>query len=319
MNKVISGLGTGQLPPLLPSSAGSAPPPTPVTLEQILYPQYIDNQAEASVLVSDLTMANAALNKRVTARPSRRISSIRFGSQGHPASELSASFARLLTSIVQNLISDLNAADVSDLDTTTVQGPSSTAQVQAGDTASNQQVSGSFTTGRNSAAWPVFGRELHPKPQRQSRRPGVGGNVRRAGRGDRFDRGRCGRVTFTGQIPTQQLSEAVLSFHGDNGQWQTMAEYTGSGWVQIGPSGDTAIQEVDSPVGGTNISKISLAIEFDDNSGPAVSDLGGTVFALTVPTPISLSPIAGGTVETPITRRSLPAEELATRPWSSPT
>ena len=88
--------------------------------------------------------------------------------------------------------------------------------------------------------------------------------------------------------------------------------------MQIGPSGDTPIQEQNSPVGGTDMSTISLAIQFDNNSAPAVSDLGGTVFAVSCRRR-SLWALAGGTVETRSTRRSLPAAELATRPLSSAT
>ena len=106
------------------------------------------------------------------------------------------------------------------------------------------------------------------------------------------------QVTFNAQVPTPQLKQATLSYFGDDGQWHTAAEYNGSAWVQVGPSGDTPMNEQDAPAG-PGLNTISLPLQFDDSSAPAVDDLSGTVFVLTVPAPISLNPVPGGTVDTP--------------------
>ena len=103
-------------------------------------------------------------------------------------------------------------------------------------------------------------------------------------------------ITFTSQVPTQQLEQAVLSYYGDDDQWHTAAFYNGTTWVQVGPSGDTPIQEQDSPVSGSAMSTISLPVTFSNDTSPAITDLDGTVFTLTVPAPISLSSLICGTV-----------------------
>ncbi len=58
------------------------------------------------------------------------------------------------------------------------------------------------------------------------------------------------------------------------------------------------MNEQDAPAG-PGLNTISLPLQFDDSSAPAVDDLSGTVFVLTVPAPISLNPVPGGTVDTP--------------------
>ncbi|MGO9915982.1 MAG: invasin domain 3-containing protein [Isosphaeraceae bacterium] len=294
---VVPGLGTGQAPPYPASPSASAPPPNTVSLDQILQSQYVPNQNEAATLSQNLTSAQTDLSQGNYGQANSELQAFVSAIQAAPPADFSANSAPLLESIGETMIADLGATDVSNINTTTVQGPDSTAQAQAGDSANNQQVSGSITTGPDfsgTANFSVGNYTQNPDSNPTGQVSQAAFDVQTTGI-DPTASATAG-VTFTAQVPTQQLDNAVLSYYGDDGQWQTVADYNGTSWVQIGSSGDTPIQEQNSPVGGTNMSTISLPVQFDNNTAPAVGDLGGTVFVLSVPTPISLSPLPGGTV-----------------------
>ncbi len=297
LNRVVGGLGTGQPPPYPASSGGSAPPPNTVSIEQILHSQYVPNQSEAVALSQYLTSTQTDLSQGNYGQADSELQAFVSGIEAAPPADFSASSAPLLESIGETMIGDLGATDVSNINTTTVQGSDSTAQAQADDSANNQQISGSITTGPDfsgTANFSVGNYTQNPDSNPSGQVPMAAFDVQATGIDSTASA--TASVTFNAQVPTQQLDNAVLSDYGDDGQWHTVADFNGTNWVQVGPSGDTPIPEQDSPVAGTNMSTISLPVQFDNNSAPAVGDLGGTVFVLSVPTPISLSPLPGGTV-----------------------
>ncbi len=299
MNSIIQTLGTGSVVPVPASSGGSAPPPGGPNLQQILYPDYIDDQNEANALVGDLQMATTDLDQGNYSQAITELQTFDSAAQSAPTADFSANSAPFLVSIVQGLIADIASTDIANINSSSAAGPNSTATVDANDPANNQQVSGSLTTGSQFSTTAQFSVENYtqnPDANPAGRVSQGTFDVQTTGIDE--SAGSIASVTFTSQVPTQQLDQAALSYFGDDGQSHTAAFYNGSSWVQVGPSGDTPIQEQDTPANGSGMSAISLPIDFDNNTTPAVSDLGGTVFALTVPAPLSLSPVPGGTVNT---------------------
>ena len=235
------------------------------------------------------------------------------GVQAAPAADFTPNSAGLLELIIQGLIGDLGSADIANINTSTAIGPNATATVDASDPANNQQVSGTLTTGSQFSGTA----QLSVENYTQDPDADPSGQVSQG----TFDVNTAGidalalataNVTFTAQVPTQQLQQVILSYYGDDGQWHTIVEYNGSAWVQLGPSGTTTIQETNSPVSGTSLSTISLAVEFDNSKSPAIYDLGGTVFALSVPRQFRSVRWQAARLALPTTRRSQLAEARAT-------
>lgn len=299
LDNVIPTLGTGSVPPFPAASGGSSPPKSTVSLQQILFPQFVDSQSEAVALVQDLTTSENDLDAGEYSQAESELQSFDSAIQSTTSTDFSSNSAALLTTIGAGFITDLTAADAANFDTATAQGPGTTASTQADDSANNQQISGSVTTGSSftgTASFSVGNYTQDPNADPSGQVSQAAFDVQATG--INASDGATASATFTAQIPTQQVGQAELSYMGDDGQWHTIADYNGSSWVQVGPSGTTPIDEEDSPVSGTTMSTISLPLEFDNNTSPAIDDLGGTVFTLTVPAPISLSPLPGGTVNT---------------------
>ncbi len=301
MEFIVPTLVEGGIDPSVPAGSATSGSTSPVniqqTLEQALYPHLIDDQGEADDLTVDLSMAYTDVGQGNYSQALGELQAFDTAAQAAPAADFTSDSDNMLVSTIQGLIGDLGSTDIANISTSTADGPTATATANANDPANNQQVSGTLTTGSQfsgAAQFSVANYTQDPNANPAGQVSAATFDVQAVGIDPTAQAGAS--VTFTGQIPTQQLQQAALSYFTDNGQWQTIAEYTGSGWVQVGPSGSTAIQEVDSPVSGTNMSNISLSITFGDNTSPAIDDLGGTVFALTVPAPISLSPLPGGTV-----------------------
>ena len=248
-------------------------------------------------LVADLTTATTELDQGNYSQAISELQSFDAAVQTAPTADFTPNSAALLVSIGQELINDLDATDVANVDSATAQNPNTTATVKADDPANNQQVLGALTTGSQFSGKALFSvgnytQDPNADPAGQVSQ----GTFDVQAVGIDPDAQASASVTFTARVPTQRLGQAALSYFGDDGQWHTIAEYNGSAWVQVGPSGTTTIQEVDSPVSGTSLSTISLPVALDNSTSPSIDDLGGTVFALTVPAPISLSSLPGGTV-----------------------
>ena len=297
LNNVIPTLGQGSPPPFATSSDGSTPPQNMASLQQLLSPQFVASQSEAGALAQDLTTAMNDLDQGSYTQAVSNLRSFDSAVQSAPASDFTASSEELLISTGQSMIADLNATDVINFNTATAHGPGETASPQADDPANNQQISGAMITGPSftgTASFSVGNYSQDPETDPSGRVSQATFDVQAVGINPTDQA--TASATFTAQVPTPQLGQAVLSYLGDDGQWHTIADYNGSTWVQVGPSGTTPIQEQDSPVSGTNMSSISLPVEFNNNTSPAIDDMGGTVFVLTVPAPISLNSLPGGTV-----------------------
>ncbi len=300
MDNVIKTLGTGAAPRFCASSGGTAPPPGNLNLLQILYPQFIVVEEEATALVSDLILAGTQLDQGSYTQSISDLESFDSAIQAAPVADFVVNSAPVLESIGGELIDDLDSTDIANINSSTALGPDATATVDADDPANNQQVSGSLTTGSQfsgTAQFSVGNYTQDPDADFSVQLSQATFDVQTTGIDASTDA--SASVTFTAQVPAQQLQQTSLAYFGDDGQWHTAAYYDGLEWVQVGPSGDTPIQEQDTPVSGTGKSTIRLSVEFDNNTTPAVGDLDGTVFALMVPAPISLSALPGGTVNAP--------------------
>ncbi len=244
-----------------PSMLGIAPasdsgPSSGVTidqlLQQILYPDYIDDQDEANGLTNDLSMASTNVSQGNYAQAIDELKTFDIATQAAPAADFTGDSSGLLVSIGQGLIGDLDSTDVADVDSSTAEGTNATATVEAGDSANNQQISGTLTTGSQSSGTAQFTVANYT----QSPDGGPSGQVSEGAfdvRATGVDATASASVSFNAEVPTQQLQQAALSYFGDDGQWHTLAEYNGSAWVQLGPSGTAPIQEQDSPVSGTDM------------------------------------------------------------------
>jgi len=297
MDNVISTLGIGASPSWPTSSGGSAPVPADLNLVAFLYPEYIDDQSETNALVGYLTMASTDLDGGYYLQAISDLQTFDMAVQAAATMEFVANSADLLVSIGQSLIGDLGATDVANLNSASLKSPNDTVNVQADYPANNQQVSGTLTTGSalsGTGEFSVGNYTQDPVAAPAGQVSQATFDVQTSGLD--ANTGTSAGVTFTAGVPTQQLQQSTLSYFGNDGQWSTAAFNNGSGWVQVGPSGDTPIQEQDSPVAGSGMSTISLVLNISDDTAPAISGLDGTIFTLAVPAPISLCPLPGGTL-----------------------
>jgi Repeat of unknown function (DUF5650)/Invasin, domain 3/Immunoglobulin I-set domain len=299
---VIPTLANGSPPSPPKSGSGSSGSSGPLNqiLMQTLYPQYIDNLSEANALVGDLTTASTDLGQGNYPQAVSDLQIFDAAVKNAPATDFTPNAAAALVSVGLALIGDLGATNVANFTTANAQGANATANAAAADPANNQQILGSITTGSSftgTAQFSVGNYSQNPNSNPAGQVSQNTFDVQATGLDQSANA--SASVAFSGQVPTQQLHQAVLSDFGDDGKWHTAAFYNGSAWVQVGPSANTPIQEHDTPVSGTSMSTISLPENCNNGTAPAITGLDGTIFTLTVPAPISLTSLPGGTVAQP--------------------